>query len=61
MKPTSPYIVDCPNCGTRATIIFDNGVYVAFCPRCEKSEYGETVEKAARCFATPNPGNLMKP
>lgn len=61
MKPTSPYIVDCPNDGARATILFDNGAYVAVCQRCGRAEYGETVEKAARCFATPNPGNLRKP
>ena len=61
MKPTSHYIVDCPNDGERATILFDNGAYVAVCPLCGRAEYGDTVEKAARCFATPNRDEPRKP
>ena len=53
MSISSPYIVNCPECGTRATITKEGGRYAATCPRCDRVEYGDTPAKAARCMAAP--------
>ena len=55
MSVSSPYIVNCPECGTRATIIKEGDRYAAVCPRCDRVEYGDTPEKAARCMEVPDP------
>lgn len=46
--------IRCPRCGERATITkTPNGVEVK-CPKCHVAEYGETLEKAVRCFGVKN-------
>lgn len=54
MSVPSPYIVNCPECGTRATITTVRpGLYAAECPKCGRVEYGDTPAKAARCMMAP--------
>lgn len=51
---TSRYIVNCPEDGERATVSFTAYGYELECPQCHRAEYGETLEKAVRCFEVPN-------
>lgn len=43
--------VVCPRCGERATIRKCGDAVEVECPKCHVAEYGETLEKAVRCFA----------
>ena len=53
MSVSSPYIVNCPECGTRATIEKQGDRYAATCPKCGRVEYGESPAKAVRCMMAP--------
>lgn len=46
------YEWDCPRCGQPAVISFD-GLYEIRCAACHVAEFGETLEKAIRCFEHP--------
>ena len=50
MSVSSPYIVNCPECGTRTTIVKEGDRYAAECTKCGRVEYGDTPAKAARCM-----------
>lgn len=46
-------MIECPRCGEPATIRkSEHGVEVE-CPKCHDAEYGETLDKAIRCFNNP--------
>lgn len=49
----SPYIIECPECGERASILrhkYMPEIYEVSCPECHRAEYGDTLEKAMRLF-----------
>lgn len=49
----SEYIFDCHKCGERVSILrhkYMPNVYEVVCPKCQRAEYGGTLEKAIRCF-----------
>lgn len=40
----------CKTCGKEAEVTQHEGIWEVYCPSCQIAEYGETLEKALRCF-----------
>ena len=54
IEPSSPYIVTCKRDGERASVLFNEHGYKIECPACHRAEYGETLEKALKCWEANN-------
>lgn len=50
MKPTSPYIVQCPDDGETADVLNSPWGFEVSCPACHRAEYGRDLMRTIACF-----------